>query len=135
MSTTHTIGAFAVILDEAGKVLLSHRRDSDVWNLPGGKAEANEAPWAALMREVEEETGLQVRIERLLGVYAVASRSEVVMNFRCNVIGGALRASEEADRHAWFAFDAIPPNTRPRHVLRIADAFATATHVRMTEQE
>jgi 8-oxo-dGTP pyrophosphatase MutT (NUDIX family) len=64
-----SIGAFAIIFDENGKVLLSHRRDIDAWNLPGGGVETRELPDEAVIREVREETGLEVIIERLVGVY------------------------------------------------------------------
>lgn len=47
----HTIGAFAVVLDKASRVLLCHRTDRDMWNLPGGRVEADESPWVAVLRE------------------------------------------------------------------------------------
>ena len=62
-----------------------------MWNLPGGKVELGEAPWEAVIREVEEETGLIVRVERLLGVYAVPRKSDVVFDFPRSQKGGALR--------------------------------------------
>jgi 8-oxo-dGTP pyrophosphatase MutT (NUDIX family) len=67
----HTIGAFALIFDDTNRVLLCHRTDRDMWNLPGGRVESHESPWAAVAREVEEEVGLRVRVKRLLGVYSV----------------------------------------------------------------
>ena len=44
------IGVFAIILDDGGRVLLCHRRDQDLWNLPGGGLESGETPWEALGR-------------------------------------------------------------------------------------
>jgi 8-oxo-dGTP pyrophosphatase MutT (NUDIX family) len=44
------IGAFAVILDKERQVLWCHRRDQDLWNLPGGRVRAFEAPWEGLVR-------------------------------------------------------------------------------------
>lgn len=49
------IGAFAIILDEQGRVLLCHRRDIDAWNLPGGGLLSGEAPWQGVVRETKEE--------------------------------------------------------------------------------
>src|SRR5438132_1020880 len=46
---TFKIGAFAVILDEQQRVLLCHRRDYDLWNLPGGRVESGESPWDAVL--------------------------------------------------------------------------------------
>jgi len=47
-----SIGVFGIIFDVEGRVLLCHRRDYDLWNLPGGGLETGEAPWEGLIREV-----------------------------------------------------------------------------------
>ena len=120
----HTVGAFALVFDEANRVLLCHRTDRDVWNLPGGRVEPDESPWAAVVREVEEEVGLLVRVERLLGVYSVPQRTDLVLNFLCVVTGGASRQSDEADDIRWFDRSSIPRNTLPRHLERIEDAYS-----------
>ena len=67
----NSLGAFAVIFDEESRVLLCHRTDMDAWNLPGGGVEGGESPWDAVVREVMEEVGLEVRVERLVGIYSV----------------------------------------------------------------
>jgi len=126
---THTIGAFAVILDDFSRVLLCHRTDQDMWNLPGGRVEADESPWDAVIREVTEEVGLSVQVKRLLGVYAVPARTDLVLNFLCVPIGGTIRLSDEADAIQWFDLLEIPPNTLPRHRDRIADFFDHHTEV------
>jgi len=119
-----TLGAFAIIFDDSDKVLLAHRTDRDMWNLPGGRVKPHEAPWQACVREVEEEVGLVVQVEKLLGVYSVPSKPDLVFNFPCVQSGGTLRVSAEADQIGWFACGEIPVNTLPRHILRIADAYA-----------
>jgi len=50
-----TIGAFAFIFNEQGRILLCHRRDLNVWNLPGGGVESGELPTEAVVREVRED--------------------------------------------------------------------------------
>ena len=120
----HTLGAFAIILNPKGEVLLCHRTDRDMWNVPGGRVEIGETPWQAVVREVEEEVGLRVDVEQLLGVYSVPSRTDVVFNFLCKVAGGSLRLSNEADDIRWFARGAIPENTSVRQKERIEDAYA-----------
>jgi ADP-ribose pyrophosphatase YjhB (NUDIX family) len=130
----HTIGAFAVIFDDTSRVLLCHRTDRDMWNLPGGRVERHESPWAAVVREVEEEVGLLVCVERLLGVYAMPDRTDVVLNFLCVVEGGAERRSEEADDVRWFDRNDMPPNTLPRHLERIVDAYAARDDVTLRVQ-
>jgi 8-oxo-dGTP diphosphatase len=117
-----SIGAFAIIFDENGQVLLSHRRDIDVWNLPGGKVETRELPTETVIRETREETGLEVIIERLVGVYGKADKDDLVFAFTCRVSGGQLTLSDEADEHRYFAIDHIPPKTPPKQVERIHDA-------------
>jgi len=121
----HTVGAFAVIFSEGSSVLLCHRTDCDAWNLPGGRVEPSESPWAAVVREVEEEVGLLVRVERLIGVYSVPAKTDLVFNFLCVPVGGALRLSEEADDIRWFNRTSIPTNTLARHIERIEDAYET----------
>ena len=118
----HTIGAFAVILNEASHVLLCHRTDKDLWNLPGGRVEPDETPWGAVAREVLEEVGLVVAVQRLLRIYAVPRRRDVVFSFLCSITGGELRTSDEADSICWFNAEALPENTSRRHVERIRDA-------------
>src|SRR6266436_3407661 len=116
------IGVFALIFDDQGRVLLGLRRDIDWWNLPGGGMEAGETVDEALRREVREETGLEVEIGQLVGVYSKPQKQEVVLAFRCRVIGGTLQPTEEARESRYFAPDALPTNTLPKHRQRIEDA-------------
>lgn len=116
------IGAFALIFNPQNEVLLCHRRDLDLWNLPGGGMEAGESPWEAVVREVEEEVGLIVEVERLAGVYAKPEQEEIVFSFVCRVIRGEPGTSEEADEVCFFAVDQLPRNTSPKQAERIHDA-------------
>lgn len=119
----YTLGAFAVVFDGDDRVLVSHRRDLDLWNLPGGRVQVGELPDAAVVREVREETGLEVEVTRLIGVYGRNDgRADIVFTFECAILGGRLVATEEADRHEWFVADQLPVNTIPKQVARIRDA-------------
>jgi ADP-ribose pyrophosphatase YjhB (NUDIX family) len=119
------LGAFAIIFDAESRVLLCHRRDMDAWNLPGGGIEHGELPTEAVLREVIEETGLEVSIERLLGVYGkVDNPSELVFSFLCRVTGGQLVLTDESDDIRYFEVESIPPNTSPRQVERIHEALS-----------
>ncbi|HQN05329.1 MAG TPA: NUDIX domain-containing protein [Anaerolineaceae bacterium] len=122
-----SIGAFAIIFDENGNVLISHRRDIDAWNLPGGGVETRELPNEAVIREVKEETGLDVVILRLVGVYGKVDKDEIIFAFICRDVGGQLVLSDEADQHCFFAIDKIPVNTPPKQVERIQDALNLKT--------
>lgn len=117
-----TLGSFAVIFDAQDRVLLCHRRDIDWWNLPGGGVASGEMPDQAVLREVREETGLDVAIERLSGIYGKVEKDELVFTFVCRIIGGSLVLTEESDQTAYFQVDSLPANTLPKHVERIHDA-------------
>jgi len=128
------IGCSATIFDESRqKVLLTRRQDNGLWCLPGGHMEAGESVEECCMREVFEETGLQVRVKRLTGVYSnpdqlVVYRNGsqahfVVMNFEVEVIGGELGLSEETSEAGYFSLteiDSMPMHDR--HVDRVVDA-------------
>jgi 8-oxo-dGTP diphosphatase len=120
-----TLGAFAVILDDDGNVLLSHRQDFDVWNLPGGSVEHGELPYETVVREVKEETGLDVLIERLTGIYGKADKDELVFTFRCRITHGHVIATDEADQSHFFPIHALPETTLGFHNERIEDALNT----------
>ena len=116
------IGVFGIITDERQRVLLCHRRDYDLWNLPGGGLIEGESPWNGMVREAKEETGLDVRVERLAGVYAKPDQNEIVFSFVCQVVGGRIAVNDEADRIAYFPLEEIPSHTSPNQVERIRHA-------------
>jgi 8-oxo-dGTP diphosphatase len=128
-----TAGVTAVIRNEAGAVLVARtayppRR----WNLPGGRVERGERPQAALVREILEETGLQVRVGRLLVVQQLI-RDNVTLVFGCERLSGELRpAPAEIRALAWCPADRIdrlpePLGATVRDALR-ADAEGTVRY-------
>jgi len=68
-SISLVVAASAVVTDGAGRVLLLRRSDSGNWALPGGTLELGESIVECAVREVREETGLEVEITGLVGVY------------------------------------------------------------------
>lgn len=119
-----SIGAFAIILNEKNEVLLCHRRDYDLWNLPGWGVESWESPREAVIREVKEETWLDVQIQELVGVYSKADKDEIVFQFVCKIISGEITLNDEADQITYFDPNELPKNTAPKQVERIHDYFA-----------
>ena len=84
--------------------------------------ESGELPTEAVVRETREETGLEVTVERLVGVYGKEEKDELVFSFLCRVVGGELGLSDEADACEFFDVEAIPRNTSPKQVERIEHA-------------
>ncbi|GAC1343899.1 MAG: hypothetical protein NVS2B12_31460 [Ktedonobacteraceae bacterium] len=115
------IGVYALIFEQ-GQILLAHRRDIDWWNLPGGGMEIGETVEEAICREVREETGLEVVVEQLVGVYSKPQKQEIVLSFRCRKIGGDVTETEESRECRYFSPHALPANTLPKHRQRIEDA-------------
>lgn len=116
------IGVFAVILDDSNKILMCHRTDRNLWNLPGGGMEKGETPWEGVIREVDEETGLQVEVEKMTGVYAKPDQNEVCFTFLCKIVGGKMTLTNESDKIEYFKLIDLPQNISPKQIERIKDA-------------
>lgn len=120
-----TLGVTVAVLDE-GRVLLTRRQDFPIWCLPGGGIDGGESAAAAAVREVREETGLEVALTRLVGVYSrpnwsPAGNHEVL--YAARVVGGALvRETAETSDAAFLLPGELPPNLNWWHRQRIADA-------------
>jgi 8-oxo-dGTP diphosphatase len=114
----------AVIISEQ-RVLLAVRRDLRGWELPGGHLQPGESPEAGLIREVHEETGHDVAIERHVGEYVrTGFRPYSASVFTCRVTGGTLRPSLETPVVRWFDIDALPDTLFPWFHEPLADALA-----------
>ncbi|MBM3130177.1 MAG: NUDIX domain-containing protein [Chloroflexi bacterium] len=108
------------------------------WDIPGGFLEAGEHPRDGMLREVKEETGLDVRVIELLSVYmdryAIDGDDFFTLNhyYIVEPIGGTLRAADEVSAYRWFPIDA-PPNENEiafehaRVVLRDLRAYLSPT--------
>jgi|BioPla2DNA2_1021312.scaffolds.fasta_scaffold123361_2 8-oxo-dGTP diphosphatase len=121
MKPQFTIGVFGIIKDDKDRVLLCLRNDYNFRNLPGGGLEKWETPWEGVIREVKEETGLNVEVTSLAGVYSKPEIDEIVFSFECKVIGWEITLNDEAKDIQYFAFQEIPKNTPPKHIERIKD--------------
>ncbi len=132
---TFGIGVFGIIFDSQNRVLLCHRRDYDLWNLPGGALEKDEMLDEGVIREVKEETGLDVKVETLQGVYSKPEKSEIIFSFLCIPTGGELRMSHEADKIEYFPVADIPKNFPPKQRERIEDALLNKGTIIMKVQK
>ena len=132
-------GCSAIIWDETrAKILLTRRTDNGRWCLPGGHMEAGESMAETCVREVLEETGLQVKVGRLIGVYttphriteyADGNRNQLVaMSFEAEVIGGTFGLSDETTEVGYFSLTEIAAmDMMEHHVERIQDALINQT--------
>jgi ADP-ribose pyrophosphatase YjhB (NUDIX family) len=126
------LGCSAAIFDEQGRILLTRRADNGQWCLPGGGMESGESAAEACEREVLEETGLNVRVTRLVGVYSHpdqvviypdGNRAHIVaLHFEAEVVGGELGLSNETTDAGYFSLDEIQAlEMFGRHKERVMD--------------
>ncbi len=126
--------ASAVVVDREGRILLHRRDDNELWSIPGGAMEVGESIGQTVVREVKEETGLDVEPESIVGVYSNPRhvveygdgevRQQFSICFACKAIGGHLATSDESLEVAFFSpaeIDSMPMHEsirlRIRHYL------------------
>ncbi|MEU0837853.1 NUDIX domain-containing protein [Streptomyces sp. NPDC005962] len=125
------VAASAVVTDEEGRILLQRRRDNDLWALPGGGMEMTDSLPGTAVREVKEETGLDVEITGLVGTYTdplhvIAYtdgevRRQFNVCFTARVVGGELAISDESTELRFVArekLDELPMHHTQRLRLR-----------------
>lgn len=105
------------IFNEKGEVLLQRRGDSNKWGFPGGAIEIDETPQMAAIREAKEETGLDVEVGELIGIYTDCNieyangdkAQSIVMAFELNAVGGSLYCDkEETLELKYFSLNNMP---------------------------
>jgi 8-oxo-dGTP diphosphatase len=121
-SPRHSVSVAAAIVDESGQLLAVRRRDNGHWEPPGGILELHETIPAGLVREVREETGLEVEPQALSGVYKNMRRGIVALVFRCRIIGGEPHPTREAEQVSWLSPDEISNLMDEAYATRLLDA-------------
>jgi ADP-ribose pyrophosphatase YjhB (NUDIX family) len=113
----------AVVELDGGIVLCRRNHEPQLgrWSFPSGYVDAGEVVEDAAAREVEEETGLQVRIERLLGVFSDSGNRTVFIAYAGRAVGGKLEAGDEC-----FEVKAYPPDSLPEMAFPHDDAIMAA---------
>ena len=105
------------VFDENGKVLLGRRQDSNKWGFPGGAVEIGETPEMAVVREFKEETGLDVKVSGLIGIYTDSDMEypngdkahSIGIVYAVEMIGGKLKCDDlETVELKYFGFDEMP---------------------------
>jgi ADP-ribose pyrophosphatase YjhB (NUDIX family) len=107
--------AAAVLIEHEGRVLLVRRVNEPfrgMWTLPAGFINGGEDPAEAAERECLEETGLRVRVNRVLEIISGREHprgADFIIVYRAEVLGGELKPDDDADAVEWFGRDQLPP--------------------------
>lgn len=134
---TPLVGCDVFVLNEKSEVLLIQRADNGLWALPGGCHDLGETPRECAERECREESGYEVEVTDLLGVYS-SNRYEYVnypwkenefchILFRAKLKGGKSKISNETIKVGWFNKLNLPPFS-DGHEVRVQFGFMTAAN-------
>ena len=127
-------GASALIFDKStGHILLTRREDNGRWCLPGGGMDPGESAAEACVREVFEETGLEVKVTKLVGIYTSPDIlieypdgnkiQPTAFSFEVEITGGTLGLSEETTDVGYFTIEDMEQmDMMEHHIQRIYDA-------------
>lgn len=106
--------ASVIFSSDRSAILLIKRRDVPVWVLPGGGIDPNESSEKAIVREILEETGFTVKVDRLIGDYIPINRlSKRTHLFECKILSGKAQDSEETKGVQFFPLKKLPPLPPP----------------------
>ncbi|QNA77986.1 NUDIX hydrolase [Streptomyces sp. So13.3] len=127
----HSVSVAGVVVRHDGRVLSIKRADNGTWEPPGGVLELTETLEDGVRREVYEETGIKIQVERLTGVYKNTTRGIVALVFRCHPEGGQEQLSDESIAVEWLTPDEVIASMGEVYAVRITDALRDdAPHVR-----
>ncbi|SFR23127.1 ADP-ribose pyrophosphatase YjhB, NUDIX family [Lentzea waywayandensis] len=126
----HSVAVVGVVVDEDDRVLVISRRDNGEWQPPGGVLELGETFEDGVRREVFEETGCAVEVQRLTGVYKNLKRDVVALTFRCAATTEPVALTDEARDVRWMTLDEVREKMSPVFAARVLDAFEPEPSVR-----
>jgi 8-oxo-dGTP diphosphatase len=120
------------LFDPSGNILLLRRKDNDKWTMPGGTLDFGESLTYCAIREVREETGLQIRITGLIGTYTDPHiliaysdgevRQEFTFVYAAEIESGELKIDEESKEAAWVRLSsAVEPPLAESQRRRLKD--------------
>ncbi|MCX6459157.1 MAG: NUDIX domain-containing protein [Actinobacteria bacterium] len=102
----------AVVQNDAGEILLIHKTDNNLWALPGGGHDVGESISDTVIREVKEETGYDVEVSGVTGLYTNPNhvmayddgevRQQFSICFSARLLGGELKTSSESKEVEWI---------------------------------
>jgi len=126
----HSVSVAGIVVRDDDRVLVIKRDDNGHWEAPGGVLELDESFESGVRREVLEETGLAVTVERLTGVYKNLTHGIVALVYRCSPTCGEPHATEEAREIRWMTREEVQSAMTPAFGVRVLDAFEEAPQSR-----
>ena len=115
---------------EREMVLLIKRRDVPVWVLPGGGIDPGETPEIAVVREMKEETGFEVKIVRQVAEYLPINKlTQVSFFYECEILSGEKTTGDETKDICFFSTEKLPKQMPPPFEDWIKDALLEQTNV------
>ena len=129
------VAASAVVTDSEAQILLHKRSDNNLWSLLGGGMDIGETLHQAVIREVKEESGFNVKVNRLIGIYSDPNhviaysngevRQQFSICFHCEIIGGKQEVSDESTELRFFnPAEILNFTLHPAQKARIEDFLA-----------
>ena len=107
------IAVGTIIATDSGRLALVRRAIEPgygKWVFPGGYVDRGEEVTLAAIREAREEAGLEIRIDRLIGIYSYAGRTPIIIVYAAALVGGTLAVDEEGLEARWFTAPEVPWN-------------------------
>jgi len=137
-ATNIVVAVTAFVQDDQGRLLMIKRTDNDLYSIPGGAQDVGETIGHTVVREVKEETGIDVEPVELIGVYSDPAhviaytdgevRQEFSICFRARFIGGKRRTSDESSEVHWLSHEDLTTlKIHPSILLRIEHGFEYRT--------
>ncbi len=126
----HSVSVAGIVVSDDDRVLVIRRDDNGHWEAPGGVLELGESFEDGVRREVLEETGLAISVERLSGVYKNLTHGIVALVFRCRPAPGDTHPTAEAREVRWMTREQVEASMNPAFAVRVLDAFDDHVHSR-----
>ena len=129
------------VVEKDGKVLFQRRTDNNKWGLPGGLLELNETYLDAAIREVKEETGLDVKPKCFLGIFhnhnmvwGNGDKAHTIGAYYVfEIVGGVLKVDEESFELKFYSKDETPPLFAPDHIKAV-EAYYNGINLPLTDE-
>jgi ADP-ribose pyrophosphatase YjhB (NUDIX family) len=128
------VAVFVFIRKEDTILLVKQSYGKQYWSLPGGVMEAGESIDQAAIREVKAETGLDIRLGRLVGVYSKPDEGALALTFEGFIEGGKLKADNEVSEVGYFPLARLPDKIRAHLHQRVEDFQAKISYTVIRSQ-